>query len=65
VINEHGAKLGWEGAVFMTEGECFKPDPCNVKRAWILGPGCTVPPWLDDETAILMEEGMPAAGAWR
>ena len=65
VINEHARRKGWEGAVFMTDGECFKPDPCSVKRAWILGAGCGVPPWLDDETVIQMDQSMVATGAWR
>jgi len=65
VINEHGRALGWEGAVFMTDGECSKPGPCSVKRAWILGRGCSVPVWLDDEIAISMDDTLPASGAWR
>jgi predicted metal-dependent peptidase len=65
VINEHARARGWEGAVFLTDGDCFKPMPCNVKRAWVLGIGCSVPGWLTDEPAIVMEDGLPATGAWR
>lgn len=65
VINEHARTHGWEGAVFMTDGQCSKPGPCNVKRAWILGRGCPVPSWLDDEIVITMDDALPATGAWR
>lgn len=64
VINEHAHARGWEGAVFMTDGECCKPGSCNIKRAWILGRGCPVPGWLNDETTIVMDDVMPATGAW-
>jgi hypothetical protein len=49
----------------MTDGECSKPGPCYIKRAWVIGPGRPVPAWIDgDETVISMEPGVANAGAW-
>jgi len=65
VINEHARAYGWEGAIFMTDGECSKPIPSVVKRAWIVPADRQLPTWLADELGIKMDDCMPHTDAWR
>lgn len=57
VINEHAQAMGWEGAVFVTDGQCSKPGYCLVPRLWILGPGDSLAWTETDETVVVIDEG--------
>lgn len=65
LINKHAGEYGWEAAIFMTDGECFKPNPCSIRRGWVLGAGCSIPDWMEQEFAISMDDSFPEAGTWR
>lgn len=36
-VNEHASE--YDGLIICTDGECSKPDPCLVRRGWVIVPG--------------------------
>jgi predicted metal-dependent peptidase len=65
VINDNFVEMGWEGAVFLTDGQCSKPKPCLVRRAWVLGPDDKLAWDEHEELVINMGDVGPLHGAWR
>ena len=64
-VNDVKRRGKFQGLIYCTDGECSKPSPSRVKRAWVVCPDHKLM-FETDETVINLSKDPPkSAGPWR